>query len=292
MHHVRYFLALAESSSFTRAAESCHVSQPSLTRAIRSLEIEVGGRLFLRLREGTRLSELGTIMLPHLQEVAKRINAAKSEAKTFQEADRKTLRLGVMCTIAPEPLFALISCMNREYANVDIEILDHTARQLEEHLSSNKLDVAIYCRPDHRQDQLHYHPLFREQMMIALHPGNPLASREAVRFYDLRDQRYLNRINCEYNEGLAWQRTGFFWNAVHRSDRDDWILAMVAAGVGFGFLPAMSIKHPGVVTRPLVEPEIWREVAIVTVRGRLHSAAVGALVREAVRTKWELIPSL
>ena len=76
------------------------------------------------------------------------------------------------------------------------------------------------------------------------------------------------------------------WKAVYRSERDDWILAMCAAGMGFGFLPEFCINHQGVVARPVVEPEFWREVNIVTVRGRPHSPAVGALVREAMRNNW------
>jgi DNA-binding transcriptional LysR family regulator len=72
----------------------------------------------------------------------------------------------------------------------------------------------------------------------------------------------------------------------YRSDRDDWILAMIAAGLGFGFMPQYSIRHEGVVARPLIDPEFWREVNLVTVRGRPHSPAVGAFVRAAMRTRW------
>src|SRR5205085_8969255 len=85
---------------------------------------------------------------------------------------------------------------------------------------------------------------------------------------------------------------GTFTNMVYRSERDDWILAMVASGLGFGFIPEYSINHPGVVARPLVEPEFWREVSLVTVRGRPHSPAVGAFVREAMRAQWLGQPAL
>ena len=61
---------------------------------------------------------------------------------------------------------------------------------------------------------------------------------------------------------------------------------MVAAGVGWAFMPAHSVKHPGVAGLPLTEPEFWREVNLVTVRGRRHSPALGALVREAMRVEW------
>jgi LysR family transcriptional regulator, hydrogen peroxide-inducible genes activator len=73
---------------------------------------------------------------------------------------------------------------------------------------------------------------------------------------------------------------------VYRSDRDDWVLAMVASGFGFGFFPKYSIADAGVVARPLVNPEFWREISLTTVKGRPYSRAVGALVHEAMRSAW------
>ena len=75
-------------------------------------------------------------------------------------------------------------------------------------------------------------------------------------------------------------------STICRSDRDDWIIAMVVAGLGFAFMPEGSLTYPGVVARPLIEPELWREVNLVTVRGRPHSPAVGLLARAAQRAQW------
>ena len=73
---------------------------------------------------------------------------------------------------------------------------------------------------------------------------------------------------------------------IYASERDDWTMAMVAAGLGFAFMPKNAAKHPGVVGVPVVEREFWREVNLVTVRGRRYSPGVGALVQEAMRKKW------
>jgi DNA-binding transcriptional LysR family regulator len=286
MHQIRYFLALCEELNFTRAAERCNVAQPSLTRAVRLLEEEFGGALVNRERANTHLTEFGRVMKPHLADVYAQAQLARSEARKLKAAKRLTLRLGVMCTIAPAPLFALMDGLQRRHPDLDLEVVDATARDLEERLKRDELEVAIYCRPDHPDARLHYHELFRERMMIVVAPTHPLAGHDPIRFQDLENERYLNRINCEFNEGLAWEQCGVTWPAVFRSERDDWILEMCAAGKGFGFLPEFSINHPGVVSRPVVDPELWREVNIVTVRGRQHSPAVGALVREAMRNNW------
>ena len=116
-----------------------------------------------------------------------------------------------------------------------------------------------------------------------------------MRVSDLDGERYLNPINCE-QVNLAhdvFARHGTKVERVYRGDRDDWIVAMVAAGLGFGFMPQYSIaEHPDVVVRPLIEPEFWREVSLVTVRGRPHSPAIGALVRDAMRMQWCGAPAL
>jgi DNA-binding transcriptional LysR family regulator len=291
MHQVRYFLSLCEELNFTKAAERCNVAQPSLTRAIRLLEDEFGGTLVNRERGNTHLTELGRMMLPHLTEVYGTAQEAREEAGKLKKSRRITLRLGIMCTIAPAPLLGLVANIGRRHPELDLEVIDSTARELEERLRRDELEVAIYCRPDHPDDKLHYLKLFRERMMIVLAPTHPLAGHNPIRFRELHNERYLNRINCEFNEGLAWEQCGVTWRAVYRSERDDWILAMCAAGMGFGFLPEFCINHPGVVARPIIEPEFWREVNIVTVRGRPHSPTVGALVREAMRTDWMGHPS-
>ena len=149
-----------------------------------------------------------------------------------------------MCSIAPAPLFALMDGLGRRHPDLDLEVVDATARNLEETLKRDELEVAIYCRPDHPDDRLHYHKLFRERMMIVVAPTHPLAGHDPIRFQDLHNQRYLNRINCEFNEGLAWEQCGVTWPAVFRSERDDWILAMCAAGKGFGFLPESASAIP------------------------------------------------
>src|SRR5260221_1348610 len=108
----------------------------------------------------------------------------------------------------------------------------------------------------------------------------------------LNGERYVNRINCEFNGCVLPRLNEVDFKTVFRSQRDDWVLAMIAAGAGFGFMPERSVNYPGVVGRPLIEPEFWRDVNLVTVRGRPHSPAVGALVREAMRIQWHGQPPI
>jgi LysR family hydrogen peroxide-inducible transcriptional activator len=289
MHQVRYFLALCEDLNFTHAAERCHVSQPSLTRAIKQLEGELGGALFHRERANTHLSELGRIIRPHLEQVYCEMEQAKRHACDFKRLRQIPLKLGIMCTIAPDPIVDLIGAVRTRHAGVELKLSDANGWELEDQLLRGDLEVAIYCLPGSEPDErLHVLPLFREQIVAALASRHRLSSKNAVTVRDLDGECYIHRTNCEF-AGYAdpvFQSQNVSCTAVYWSERDDWTLAMVAAGLGWAFMPSNSVNHPAVIGLPIIEPEFWRKVNLVTVRGRPHSPAVGALVREALRTRW------
>jgi LysR family hydrogen peroxide-inducible transcriptional activator len=124
--------------------------------------------------------------------------------------------------------------------------------------------------------------------VIAVHRGHRLANEGEFPVCELNGECYIHRMNCEF-AGYAdniLKEQGVTCTPTYWSERDDWTLAMVAAGLGFGFMPANAVNHPGVVGLPVVKPEFWRDVNLVSVRGRPHSPAVGALVREAMRKSW------
>ena len=289
MHQVRYFLAAAKIRNFTKAAQSCGVSAPSLLRAIGLLEQEFGGALFTRERGNIQLTELGRLAHPHLEQISSEAEEAKRRAKTLLDVGRTTLKLGIMCTIAPEHFIKLVDGFRNRNPKVALQILDRNAEQLEAALVAGELDVAIYGIPgDIANDKLHIMPLFREQMVIALPPQHALTRGNEVKVSALDGEPYLERTNCEfaqYGEDVFVER-GVTGPTIYASERDDWVLAMVAAGMGYSFLPESTAKVPSVAVRPLVEPEFWRQVNLATVRGRPHTPAVGSFVREVMRTKW------
>jgi LysR family hydrogen peroxide-inducible transcriptional activator len=295
MQQIRYFLSLCDELNFTRAAERCNVSQPSLTRAIKMLEEELGGALFHRERANTHLSELGRLIKPHLEQIFSGAEGAKQHAQDFIRLKKTPLRLGLMCTIAPTLLLDLIGTIRMRHPEIELRIVDAAAPKLHEGLIAGDLEVAIYAMPMVPPDErLHYLPLYREQFVIAMHAQHRLVANNAVRVKDFDGECYLSRVNCEYDEPATriFNTQRVRCPTVYETDRDDWILAMAAAGLGVAFMPELCVNHPGVVARPIVEPEFWREVALVTVRGRPHSPAVGALVREAMQKQWLGGPAL
>ena len=289
MHQVRYFLAVAKELNFTRAAEKCNVSQPSLSRAIQQLEGELGGPLFHRERHLTHLSDLGSMVRPHLQTVYEAAVKAKSLSESIKQLKTMPLKLGIMNTTSPNQIVDLIAALKTRHDGLELHLCDADAPKLRERLLTGDLEAVIYALPGEEIDKrTHVIPLFAEQMVIAVHGRHRLAREQAFPVQELEGECYIRRMNCEfasYAHHILGEK-GVTCTPTYWSGRDDWTLAMVAAGLGFAFMPQNAAQHPGVVAVPVVGPEFWRNVNLVTVRGRPYSPGVGALVREALRKKW------
>jgi DNA-binding transcriptional LysR family regulator len=289
MHQVRYFLAVAQELNFSRAAEKCNVSQPALSRAIQQLEGELAGPLFHRERQLTHLTELGEMVRPHLKTVYEAAVKAKRLSEDINQLKRVPLKLGIMSTISPDEIVDLIAALKTRHDGLDMRLCDANAQDLRERLLAGDLEVVIYALPGEELDErTHVMPLFTEQMVITVHRGHRLAGERVFPVRELNGERYIHRMNCEF-AGYAdhiLQEKGVTCTPTYWSERDDWTLAMVAAGLGFAFMPENAAHHPGIVALPVIEPEFWRKVNLVTVRGRPYSPGVGAIVREAMRKKW------
>src|ERR1700730_7905478 len=147
LHQLRYFCAIAETGSFSRAAQHSHVSQPSLSQQIRKLEDELGAGLFDRLGRKVILTELGRAFLPRAQTVLRDLEAARSDV-----AERKTSMSGPICvgvipTIAPYFLPPVLASFSRKYPQVRVTIVEEITPLLLERLRAGTMDVAIVALP-------------------------------------------------------------------------------------------------------------------------------------------------
>jgi DNA-binding transcriptional LysR family regulator len=288
MQQVRYFVALADTLNFTRAAEKCNVSQPALTRAIQQLEHELGGPLFHRERGNTHLSELGRMMLPYLAGVEEQARAAKEQAKAVKKLEKATLTIGTMCTIGPQLVSNLMIRFQMAHPDVEVRVVDAGAPQMIEMLEKGELEVAIVGVPGELPESLHQLPVFQERFVILLPPNHRLIAHDEVKASELDKEPYVSRSNCEVFEPVRKELNsrGIYLRKVFSSPRDDWVQGMIQAGLGLGFFPEFSVTYPDLVVRPLVDPTFYRTVYLATVRGRPHSPAVGAFVQEARRFPW------
>jgi DNA-binding transcriptional LysR family regulator len=292
MHQVRYFLAVADTLNFTRAAEQCHVSQPALTRAIQQLEDELGGLLLRRERKLTHLTDFGRLIEPHLRQMLTDAEAAKSTAKKFLSLQQAQIRLGVMCTIGPARFMGFLAGFRTANPGCELTLVEGVPSGLSRMLMEGELDLAVMAQPEPFSERLDVWPLYRERFGIAFPTGHRLETQNRVRITDVAEETYLRRINCEYRDYLAerLREHGLAVQVGFQSEREDWIQMMVAAGFGVCFLPEFSPTIPGVRIQPVSDPEIVREVLLVSMSVRRFSPAVLTFVRSIRAHDWSSAP--
>jgi DNA-binding transcriptional LysR family regulator len=155
-------------------------------------------------------------------------------------------------------------------------------------LLQGELDLAVMAQPDPFNERLDVLPLYRERFCIAFPMGHRLEQKNRVEVIDVAGETYLRRINCEYRDYLAelLRARGLGVRVGFQSEREDWIQMMVAAGFGVCFLPEFSPTIPGVRTEPVTDPEVTREVSLVSMSGRRFSPAVMTFIRAIRSHDW------
>jgi DNA-binding transcriptional LysR family regulator len=288
LHQIRYFLAACETLNFTRAAEKLDVSVPSLTRAIHALEEELGGQLFRRERHLTHLTDLGRLMQQHLATAHEATEAARKDAALYANADT-TLKLGVVATMPASHLVGYLRALRTAAPELELRIWEANCEELGAALLEGELDIAIStsCAFDER---LRPTPLFRERYHVAFAPGHRYEKMNAVPMREFEGEAYVKRLHCEFPANFAKLDIARPYRAVRTryvGEREDWVQAMVAAGLGMTLMPEFLPILSGIETRLVIEPEVYRQVSLVTVAGRRHSQPVEIAVHTARSFAWE-----
>ena len=185
MHQVRYFLAVARILNFTRAAEECHVAQPSLTRAIKQLEEELGGDLFRRERNFSHLTEFGQRMLPFLQQCFDSAIAAKSLATSLKTGAVAPLPLAVSSAIDITLLVPHLVELTRVFKGLELRFLRGNPCMLAEHLKMGEVELAMPGPLGQTWERLDSWSLFTEPYRLAVGRSHRLreqAKSDAFRF--------------------------------------------------------------------------------------------------------------
>ena len=288
MHQVRYFIAACDMLNFTRAAEACHVSQPALTTAIKKLEGELGSPLFHREGKRILLSDFGQLMRPHLEQVLGRAETAQSVAQNFHLLNRAPLGVGVLATIGPLRLSRFLARFQRDHSGVEVSVAEGSLDDLTARLDAGDLELAVLSTPQGLDERFRTTQLYRERYVVVFPPDHDMKDMDAIRLNDLSGEPYVDRLACEMRD-LVMATCGerdIELYATFRSEREDWVQGMVLAGMGFAFMPEYSVTLPGMLSRPLTDPVVERNVMMVSMAGRKYSPAAAAFVRAAQTQDW------
>ncbi len=244
MHQLRYVVAVARSGNFSRAAEHCHVAQPSLSQQVQKLENELGERLFDRMKREARLTPHGEAFLRRAIRILEEVDAAKREMTDAQDLLRGTLTIGVLPTIAPYLLPEVMAQFTEKFPGVETVVQEDTTARLLKLAHGYEIDFALASQPI-RYERLEVKELFSEELLLALPPGHPLTRKRTVAAADLEGERL---IVMKEGHCLGDQVLGFCDHRdvkpkiSFRSAQLETIQALVSSGLGLSLIPAMAAR--------------------------------------------------
>ncbi len=264
INQIRYFLAVCETKNFTRAAQKCFVSQPSLTASIKKLEGELEGELFNRSRSGCQLTSLGELIQPQLLKIFKETQRVKASAFNYTKLNAVPIRIGLMNTIGGTYITQVLAEFQNKNLNTELELIIDTEKTLFDQLQKNKVDILISAPLQKVGKSYQSSTLYTENYVVAFHPEHPFSSYAQITLRDIQGQTYLDRLNCELREKLkqACESYKVQLYAAYRSNNEEWILNMVRTNMGVALLPEYTLlaQDSTINTQRLNSPNISRQV--------------------------------
>lgn len=262
---LRYFLAVAETGNFSRAARRVSVTQPTLSVGIAKLERELGARLFDRDRQRVALTPAGSRFLVRARRIAAEYEHALVELS--EVTDPTLLRVGVLNTIPTRLVERWLTAHRALGSGETLEILDGSERDIAERLERGRIDLALsVIRPHHPR----FAPevLARERYMMVLPPDHPLANESEVQAEQLARDRMALRRHCEALPEINrfFVERGVRPRFVLKTTSDERVLAVVRSGAGIGMMPESFAAGPERFV-PVRDFKLVREI------GLLHSGA-------------------
>ncbi len=285
MNQVRYFLAVCEHRNFTHAASASNVSQPSLTTAIKKLEDELGGALFIRDRAGCRLTPLGQLVKPRLERVHKETREAKAEAVRHARLERVPISLGLGETIGNRKIAAAVERFRGRLPQAEIELIVGPTDELLAKLRDGQMDVVV-AATDASLDLYRIDHLYSEEYRVVIKKDHDLAKLDAVTLSDLAETTMLDRPNCEMRDTLhaTCSDLGHSLYASYRSNRVDWLIDLARQGSGAVILPETAIPNDSMLTtKPIEDMDIQRDVVALRYRHQAGRPEANELVKEMAR---------
>lgn len=275
LHHLRYYVAVAEECHFGRAAERLHIAQPPLSQQIKQLEAELGVQLLTRSTRRVTLTPAGERYLERAREILDRVDAAGSEAERVAAGELGHVTIGFTGSATYELLPSLSRVLRAQLPGVDLDLRGEllTPTQVDG-LLDGQLDVGL-LRPPVGDANIEVRSLRHEPLIAVLPEHHPLVANPHVSISDLRDETFVGypaRHRSVIHDAVqeACRAAGFTPESTEVAETST-LVSFVAAGLGVALVP-MSVQHlriTGATYRPLTGTVPTVELALATRRGEL-----------------------
>lgn len=270
LRHLRYFVAVAEALSFTKAAEKLRLAQPSLTRQVRNLEDEIGVRLLDRSHRGVTLTEEGRMFLEESKKVLALCAQSIATVQQSSRGENARLNIGYVANIHYGLLTATLGAFRKLYPAVALNLFDLKSTEQFLAIEKKEIDLGfVGLRPPPSAPELLSACVAHDIMLVAVSIHHALARKENLQLGDLAPQFFIGMSAKTHPAARAWlveacRGAGFTGKILQEADSEATALTFVADGLGIALMPEQiaRLPHEGVVFRPL-SPPLRRESNIV-----------------------------
>lgn len=285
LRDLQYLDAIERHKHFGKAAEACHVSQPTLSAQIRKLEEQLGLTLVERHPRNVMLTTAGTVLTEQARKVLHTAKEFEATAKTLADPLAGDLHIGLIPTLAPYLLPHMMPVLTQAMPNIHLYLYEKQTKVLLEDLDNGAMDILILPWLDEEMKRFDHYKLMDEPLLLATPPNHLLSQQPALVLDDLKDETILT---LEDGHCLRDQAMGYCFTAGAEEDKRfkatslETLRYMVASGSGITLLPKLAVinqpKSDMICYRAFAEPQPTRQIAAVIRANYPRMEAVRTLV--------------
>lgn len=288
IRQLEYFVQAARLSSFSRAAESLYITQPTISKMIRNLELELGADLFYREGKSIRLTDAGELLLVKAQSIVDSFASLSSELDSLRNLKRGHIRIGLPPMVGASFFPAVIGEFHRKYPEVTIRLHEDGAKKVEDDVEAGLLDIGAIVLP---VDSARFHcfTFVEEKLELLVPAGHRLDGAQQVALKELAEEEFvLFREDFALHDRIISEcvKQGFQPRVVYESSQWDLISRMVAAGMGIALLPetiCREVDRSRIAVIPLTDPVIPWQLGMIWRRDRYLSFAAREWIAFAMK---------
>lgn len=287
LRYARYFLAVASSLSFTRAAEILHVSQPALSQHIKLLEEDLGTQLFDRSGRQIRLTDTGEVYLEYIRKAFQALNEGKRAIHDIADLSRGNIRLAVTPTFITYFIGPLSRQLYERYPNIHLQIQSATQDKIEHMLLNDEIDVGIGFDESHFPN-ITAEPLLTERLVLVVAENHILAKNMSISIQELHNyplvllnQNFATRVQIDDH----FRHIGIHLQAHTEVDSISAILEIIQQTSLATIIPENISRHkPNLIVIPLPGEQFKRTAVLMRRKDAWKSVAIAAFIDIAHNT--------
>ncbi len=288
LNQLKYFVSVVDHMSFSKAAEKLHISQPSLSKAIKNLERDLGFQIIERNTRNSRLTEAGEVLYGRAIHLLSEMAIVKKEMEEVKLTGKGKLQIGMIESVKywiPK----VISRYNKSFSEMHIQLMEVLGRDAVKNSLRKYETHAIITNQQIKEEDIETVPLYKEKLILVLHESHPFATREWITLKELeQDSFIISTEGFQTREDIlrAFELEDAVPTIKYEIERFETALSLVSENLGIALIPENYLQGPydfSIVSKIIDSPALERTVYLTYMKKRYVSPSIKAFLTEVER---------